>query len=221
MGRREDLLAELAELDKKKSDVPLTVCICAGNSWKTINPVLEALWVQGVRMDVVTCSDASAQDPTRGILEDCQTWMVAHKSRSISNFRHIGDIPHKGGLEDMLAFAKRSMVEAVATEWVFFLDADVLLDPGTLRKVLDLAKKEEKLGALCVQYNHETSHEQWGATLMRADVAKEIGFSGKHVCGCKNLKKDLGARGLEMKHVEGITAQHLKWGQLRTVVMGG
>jgi len=221
--RRASLLAELAAIDNQhEGDVDVTVCILSGSNWRTLNPVLESLVVQGVRLDVRTCVDSrvSQDDPTRGILQACTTWMPSRSEDAVRSFSFDGDIPFRDTLDNMVSHARRVMIEETETEWVFFLDADVLLDPGTLRSLLNIADGDN-IGAWCIPYNHCVDHEQWGCTLMRTEVAKEVGFSGQDQCGCLNLKKDLKARGLEMVHVEGLSAQHLKRGQIRTVVMGG
>ena len=218
---RKQLLAQLAALDNQEVDTRITVCMLAGNAWRTIQPVLEALCVQGERIDVLVGSDQKASDPTRVILKDCVTYLPGSSGGTIRSFRYVGEFPHNDGLENMLAMAKASMVAEVETEWVFFLDADVLLDPGTLRAVYNIAKEDNETGAWCVQYAPVAEHIQWGCTLMRTEIAREIGFSGVGQCGCKNLHKDLENHGLRMLLVEGITAQHLNRGQIRTVVIGG
>jgi len=224
MGRREELLLELERLNQAQNcpKADISVCICAGNAWRTINPVLEALWVQGLLVDLITSSDEKARDPTKVILKECGEWMTTHRSKAINRYIYMGEYPHRDRLDNLQAHARRAMLEEVLTDYVFFLDADVLLDPGTLRRACNIADGEpDGWGALCVQYNHRVDHEQWGATLMKTQVAKDVGFDGREFCGCVNLKRDLKAKGLEMKHIEGITAQHLKWGAVRTVVTGG
>lgn len=218
---RASLVAQLAALDAQKAQAELTVVLCAGNTWRTIQPVLEALVVQGLRLDVIAMTDERVVDPTRVILKDCVRYLPTQGMGAIATFRYLGDIPFRDRLDNLQAHARAKACAEARTDWVFFLDADVLLDPGTLRRLLAIAKDGDGIGAWCVRYNHVTDHPQWGATLMRTQLAREVGFNGNNVCGCVNLRKDLAQRGLQMVEVEGLSAMHLKFAQARTVVIGG
>lgn len=202
-----------------EAPVEVTVCIIGCNDWfRRLEDTLGRLWAQGVRMNLLLATDSSSIDPTRVLFRDPDThrYLERHRSATIASCEYIGDIPHQETLEQTLAFAKTSFMAEVKTPYVFFLDADVHLDMGTIRDCLQILKSDPKAGAVAVAYSLKSDHDEQGAMLFRSDQIREISFDGrpddaaKTRCVCMNIARDLAARNLQIVRLE-RDALHAKW----------
>jgi hypothetical protein len=220
----EKRLAELKGLLEKSAQAPheaacdVTACLCAYNDQDHVMRVLRRLWAQGVRMDVLVALDSETSDMTREILTAprLEKYMVDHASQSIRALKYIGEIGHRPQMENTLAAAKAAFLNDVKTEFVWWMDADVYLDAGTIRTAIQFMRSRPDVGAACAPYVLKSDHLEQGAMLMRTDVARELGFDGrpdgKTRCVCMNIARDLAQKNLKVEAIPAMDAFHGKWG---------
>ena len=219
--RVKELEAKIARLEARlapshvphDAEVEVTACVLAYNNWRHLWEVLTAFWRQDVSLHLLTAMDRASVDPTVAILSwpDMEKYLTGGRSHTVRSYRYLGDIPHKR-LEDVCAHAKAKFADACEPPWIYICDGDVVTPNGAIRRLLDEMKADESIGALCVPYEQKTDHQLQGAMLMRTEVARRVGFSGKNRCVCWDLAQRLKAAGLSMKPWAcGEMAVHLKW----------
>lgn len=205
-----------------ESDCDVTVAmVCSNGSWEYLYDVMGCFTVQGIRLDMITMLDSTTNDPTKDIVPNLGPYMTAQPGKPVRNYVYHGEAPHRDRVDNTVAFARASMLQRIVTPYVWFADHDVWLWPNTLRHVLRAIEADDTIGALCVTYTYQNDHLEWGACMMRTEVAKKVGFDGRGRCGCVNLAKDLSAKGLRMCKMDGVEALHLKHGILHVLPIGG
>ena len=105
-----------------------------------------------------------------------------------------------------------------ASPFVFFLDSDVVLNPGSLHALALELWEDETIGALAIDYMNQAplrgisaSHVAMGATLWRRKVLDQIEFRGEgEQCDCLSAMHDCRALGYKIEYSYGLHAAHLR-----------
>ena len=193
--------------------VEVTVAVSTYNSIRYLPHVLEALLKQNLRFRLVFC-DNDSRDGTREWLKSRQAleyWQLRGKGL-MCGWRVIDSVPHTEDIKKNVTSSRAKLAESTRTEYLFFLDHDVVLPPGGLRDLVEEFKRYPELGALGIPYDFRTHHVMSGALLLRADVARGVDYTADFSCVCRCIAQTLAERGLEIRHwSRGEFARHLRW----------
>jgi glycosyltransferase involved in cell wall biosynthesis len=115
-------------------DTTISIIIPCYNGARTLSTAIESALAQadeGVELDVVVIDDGS----TDNSLEQAKRW--AHAVRVLTG-------PNRG-----VSAARNSGIAESAGEWVVFLDADDLMEPGSLARSLTVARSQNADVVIC------------------------------------------------------------------------
>lgn len=120
---------------------------------------------------------------------------------------HRSDLsPYQNGL-----MTRQEIAKVVDTEFIFFLDPDILLSPNSIPQLLEDFQKESNCGFMGIRYEPDTQHVMLGATVWRTAVFKEIGeWDGKGGCDCNFCQREVEKKGLSVKQHPHLMAYHYK-----------
>ena len=101
---------------------------------------------------------------------------------------------------------RNELCRRVTTEYIFFLDSDVICheDPAKLIPLLT-----GNVGMVGYIYSRGADHVQNGAALLRTEVATRIGWNRENFCTCRNAAIQLREMGLTTLGVAG-NVEHKK-----------
>lgn len=192
-------------------EIDLTVCIPTYNGIRWLPVVLDGLanyHYTGLTNINILVLDNGSKDGTLEYLETVIKNKWYHKL-SIFLFK---EPQRQGGVEGNIPFVRKRLAELVQTEYMMYLNQDILIEPFA---IIDLFKKfisKKKCGAMAIKYDPVIDHIESGATIMRAEHGKQIewGYVGKK-CDCWFLKEGIEKLGLTMEYAEGMYARHVKY----------
>jgi hypothetical protein len=118
-----------------------------------------------------------------------------------------------------IARARNEGIAQSAAPWVMFLDDDVILDSGCVRRLVDGLRTRPAFAALAADYLGEsTAHGAWsrpdrhiamGATLFRRAALSQVRFrSEPNKCECQCCCDDLRRLGLAIAYLPEARARH-------------
>ena len=176
------------DLDPEKE---LTVCIPTYNSAGTIKRSLDSLMRQEIRPRIIIYDNGS----TDGTIELIEAMLRnnVYKDADIS-FNKTTHVP--GGKDKNICFMRFKLTELVNTEFLFFLDSDVMIPPGALKPILLEMKKYKTLGMLGLRYDDNPPHVKMGATILRTELAKKVKYAWDNQgCDCVHTAKQIRSMG--------------------------
>ncbi len=107
-------------------------------------------------------------------------------------------------------FVRHKFCTTVKTEYMMFIDADVLIPPYCLKPMLKIMEETPTLGMLGLLYDVMTNHVKMGATMLRTNLVKNLKWRRTDTeCQCICCAKDLLIRGFKVEHYPAQTARHL------------
>jgi len=186
----------------------LTILIPTFNSAGTVKKALDSLMTQGFRPKIVVYDNGS----TDGTIELIEAMLRNryYKEADIL-FKKTNQVP--GGKNKNVCFMRYKLTELVETEFMFFLDSDIVLPAGVLKPLLTELKKFKNLGMLGLRYEQNPSHVKMGATALRTELAKKVKYVwDERACECIHAGKEIRSMGYDVAYFNfrGGMAVHLK-----------
>jgi glycosyltransferase involved in cell wall biosynthesis len=174
----------------------ITVCCPTYNSAKTIRQA-----VASVGEYPILIYDNESTDGTDSIIKNLgQTKTVRRNNSRSRNFN--------------TKQVTKELLKDVITEYVFFLDSDVVLREKIAMLVPYLSGG---IGMVGLGYGSNSNHTQMGATLFKTEIAKKIDFTDSDNCACGDSIISLKKMKLDHLTIEG-GAIHLKGGAYASTV---
>jgi glycosyltransferase involved in cell wall biosynthesis len=185
----------------------LTITIPTMNSTKTLSLVLNSLVIQRINIDFkVLIFDNGSTDGTVEMVN-----AIIKNNYYKMDIRLIETTERSGGRTFNIPFMRYKICQEVDTEYLFFLDSDVILPPNAVLDLLESFKKRNDLGMLSIRYEPNADHVQMGATLWKTEIAKKIKWIIDENCECKNAIKSLLELGLKAEYHNTLQARHLRY----------
>ncbi len=195
----------------------ITVCIPVYNAKNTIGRVLDCLTKQQLPLTVIAMDNGS-NDGTASLLAELagRQYYMRPKSQDHSplDFRFFMGAQDRNKTPFQNALAMRqSLAKLVKTPYIFFLDADVLMQPFSLIPLFEEFKKAENCGFMGVPYRNPSSHVMLGASVFKTEVFKAIPentWDGQG-CDCQFCHSEVVKMGLCTMHHPFLMYQHDKF----------
>lgn len=117
-----------------------------------------------------------------------------------------------------IARARNAGQRRGSSPWLMFLDDDVALAPGSIRRLVAFLQSQPSYGAVAVDYLGQsdgqlTPHVAMGATLFRRAVLQQIRFRAESErCECQCCCDDLRRLGYGICYLPRLRARHLEKG---------
>lgn len=196
----------------------VTVGIPVFNGSATIRGVLDRLTLQEFPNLKVFVYDNGSTDGTQGLMSELVARGFYGKkeqyktSLDITFFPGLHDdklIPYQNAL-----VTRQKIAKLVNTEFIFFLDSDVIIQPYAMKQLLKQLKDNPSLGYVAIRYQSDAheNHLMLGATMWRTEVFKRISFwDGKVGCDCQHCRKEVEAMGLKGEFNKDLQAYHCNY----------
>jgi hypothetical protein len=151
------------------------------------------------------------------LASDVQSGIAAQTDARLTIHRVTGRArPEDANRWQTIARARNEGKSKGQSDWVMYLDDDVALAPGCVRRLWDELQRRPAFGALAADYLGESRadaparHVGMGATLFRRAALAEIGFRWKTGrCECQCCCDDLRRIGFGIDYVPAAGARHL------------
>lgn len=185
----------------------ITICIPVRDSLSTIKIILNSLNYQNVYPKIIILDNGSKD----GTFEALCAMKHNHYFKDLNiELQYIGESPTARRISN-LEFVRRKFCEIVDTEFLFFLDSDVLLPPDVINDLIEEMDNDKELGMLGIKYDVNTNHVKVGATLFRTeDIKNQEWDRDEKECQCIKVAKELLVRGKKVKHYDKLQGRHLK-----------
>lgn len=186
----------------------ITFAIPTFNSACTIMPVLQRLFQQDISPKVLIIDNGS-KDGTLEMLEAAisNNWFGAADIQ-------VETAPQlMGGPGKNIPYVRHKLAQAAETEYLFFLDSDVLLPTHCMLGLKQYFDEDSNRVGVAIRYEPLVDHVQFGAILMETEVAKRIKWNnGDGKCECRWAIESLKAMNPEWDVVTHphYQAMHLK-----------
>lgn len=200
----------------------ITVGIPLYNCASTIKAVLDQLTLQKIPNLQVIAYDNGSTDGTIGLMGElfARNYYLGKKSQEQNNlimsfFTGIHDFnkhPYQNAM-----MTRKHIARLARTEFMFFLDADVLIQPYALPQLIKDFKSTKKCGELGIRYEPDSAHKHvmMGATLWKTEDFLKIPEFGdwdcKKSCDCNFCVKEVEKMGKVAMYHPDLSARHLKW----------
>lgn len=114
-------------------------------------------------------------------------------------------------IEHMIA-VRRRLLEAVRTEWTWWVDQDVMVPVGAARTLGDALNRMCRPGLLGLLAEPVADHVRLDCAMGPTDVLREVTAEGWGTdgCECRWLHDELIRRGFTSNYVQGWQARHLR-----------
>jgi len=169
----------------------ITVAIATYNSATWLQQTLDAIKGQ----NILVC-DNSSIDKTVEILtrNGIEPFFFPHESRRRFNIKSIRSL----------------LAKAITTEYIFFLDSDVILPENSIQQAYDYLIAQG-VDAVAISYG-STTHIQQGAVLMKTSVAQSIEytFNNEGICSCQDMTDSLTKFNKKIVYLPNVMALHRK-----------
>ncbi len=171
----------------------ITFAIPTYNSTFTIMSVLQRLFHQDIKSKILIIDNGS-KDGTLEMLEAAiQNKWFGDAAIEIQTAPQL-----MGGRGKNISYMRHKLAQAVETEYLFFLDSDVLLPTHCMLKLKEHMDEDLTRAGVAIRYEPLIDHVQFGAILMKTEVAKQIKWNnadGKCEClwaveSLKNMNPD-------------------------------
>jgi cellulose synthase/poly-beta-1,6-N-acetylglucosamine synthase-like glycosyltransferase len=197
----------------------VTACIPVRNGFRTLGYALYSLefGAQSEPIKVIVCDNGSwdgTQLMVRGLMQPSpvQTYYAKRHPTGIVgmevsyNDSMQARFPREGW---NIRECFKTMWQAVDTDFILMVDADVDVPRGAVRSMLDMMKADEALGLVGCQYDPSTSHVKHGCAMIRTVVARELLPSLlPDRCMCSQINELLALRKLKCVAVDALKARH-------------
>lgn len=181
----------------------ITICIPTMNSLPTIKLILNSLNFQEIYPRILIIDNGS-KDGTYEAVE------VMIKNKYFGDLDlELHSLKGISGRGKNIEAIRKKFVDMVETEYLFFLDSDVLLPPNIINNLIGEMDEDKNLGMLGVKYDYKAVHVKMGATIFRTENLKDIKWRMGDRCECYNCAKDLLMTGHNNKHYDKCLARHL------------
>lgn len=190
----------------KNKEEEITVCIPCFNSLPTIKIILGVLNFQDLYPKIIVLDNGS-KDGTFEALCAMQhyRWFPDLKIE-IRQFDQVSPQKHRN-----MDLVRHRLCELVKTEYLMFIDADVLIPPYCIKPMITLMEQRKDLAMLGLKYDVNTSHVKIGATILKTELIKNLKWRRTDTeCQCLCVAKDLLIRRYKVEHYPETTARHLK-----------
>ena len=105
----------------------------------------------------------------------------------------------------------KCFLENVTTPYMMRVDADILLEPNTLKPMLKMLKDDPSIGELNVPYYPSKGHITTDATMWPTALAKSVVWTwNAQGCDCIHVAKQISQRGFKVIQHPYLMARHLK-----------
>lgn len=188
-------------------DETLTVCLPTHNSLCTIRIVLQGLSMQAVR-PLTLVLDNGSRDGTRQAVST----MIRNKWFPNLNLKLETINELSGHASKNIPFVRHKLTDMCKTNFLMFLDSDVLLPPIILQPMIQQMIDNPKLGMLGLLYDPHTNHVKLGATMIRTYLIKDHKWRlepGK--CECVEVSRFIASQGYSVEHFPDQTARHMRY----------
>ena len=195
----------------------ITVGIPIFNAAATIKAVLDRLTMMRIPGLSVIVYDNGSFDGTRGLLGELNG--SKYYSRKIGKDNCVLDFKFFAGVHeskhpyDNALRTRKLIAELAGTEYIFFLDADVILPPNALLALIEEAKIGNQM-FIGIRYEPDCGHDHvmFGATLWKtADFMRlPDKYDPTKGCDCNYACKWATQEGRPAKYHSWLMAYHLK-----------
>ena len=189
----------------------LTILMPTYNGSDTIQLTLRRILIQGVNARVIVMDNGST-DGTLEMLKEAKK--NKHYGELDIELYKCSRIP--GEPKHNKCNIREKLIKLASTQYVFWLDDDILLSPFTLQNILVDIRLNPQCGLMGVQYQPWNQHIGMGCTIMPLDVAKKIKWElGKDQqgnempCECGNIMEQVKKMGYEPRLFNKAMAQDL------------
>lgn len=160
----------------ENSSAKVSIIIPARNEKENLSRLLPSLLAQKLDVEIIVVDDHSS-DGTAAVAEQYGARLVRGK-----------DLP--SGWHGK-PWACQQGAEAAGGDWLLFLDADVLVEPGGLQRIISLAADREHVHSICPYHRVEHRYEELSAFFnvimllgmnaftIRGDAARNVGLFGQ------------------------------------------
>lgn len=167
----------------------VTFAIPTYNNAPTIMSVLQRLFHQDVKPNVLIIDNGS-KDGTVEMLEAA----INNKWFGSADIQIQSAPQLMGGRDKNIPYVRHKLSQAVDTEYLFFLDSDVLLPTHCMLGLKKYMDEDSNRAGVAIRYEPLADHVQFGAVLMKTEIAKRIKWNiGDGKCEClwaiESLKK--------------------------------
>ncbi len=150
------------------------------------------------------------------IPKEVQEGIAAQQQVRIQTHRVIGRAqPNDASRWETIARARNRGKQLGKSPWLMFLDDDVVLEPGCVRRLLTALQRRPHYGALAADYLGErrsrgpSRHVAMGATLFRRSVLGRFQFRFEHDrCECQCCCDDLRRQRIAIGYLAKARARH-------------
>lgn len=190
-----------------------TVAIATKNSSGTMSMVLNYLCNSAEGDLKVLIADNESGDGTfemLGAQAKNNIWKNHNKLSQLDiSLRQAGRVA--GDRTTNIPYMRRFLSSHVMTDYIFWLDSDVILcAPKCLSIMFEEFKKRKELGIYGIRYEPRADHVKIGASFMETKLARKLNWKIDDKCECRNAHIELGPLGLGSDHHEVFTGRHLK-----------
>lgn len=199
----------------------ITVGLPLYNCAHTVKAVLDKLTYQKIPNLQVIAYDNGSTDGTIGLMGElfARNYYLFKKAQERNNLilnfftgiHHNDKHPYQNAM-----ITRKHIASLTKTEYVFFLDSDVLLPPEAIPQLLKDFKKIKNCGEMGIRYEPDSAHKHvmMGATLWRTqDFLKIPEFKDwdcKKTCDCNFCVKEVEKMGKIAMYHPDLMARHLK-----------
>jgi cellulose synthase/poly-beta-1,6-N-acetylglucosamine synthase-like glycosyltransferase len=202
---------------EKPLNEQITVCIPTHNAAATLKVALEKLQLQRIPNLKVLIYDNGSRDGTAGMLGEVTATNFYQMKPALDKYgiditflvgTHNDKMsPYQNGLD-----TRHKLARLVTTEYIFFLDPDVLLTPNSIPQALEDFKKETDCGFMTIRYEPDAGHVMLGATIFKTEVFRKIkDWDGQNGCDCNHCAREVEKMGLKAKQHPTLMAYHYKY----------
>jgi GT2 family glycosyltransferase len=194
----------------------VTIAIPTYNAAQTMRVCLDRLQLQRVPNLKVFVYDNGSHDGTIGMVSELAGTKYYSAKPALDKYGI--DISFFSGSHNdrMSAYqngmdTRQKIGKLVSTEYIFFLDPDVILPPNAIPEMIEHFQNTPEAGFIGIQYEPDAGHVMLGATLWRTEVFNKLGtWDGKDGCDCNFAKREVEKLGLKVSQHPKLLAYHYK-----------